>query len=311
LRELAVKLQNGREHMVKMYQEEPGTSGCKRIDQREKLNGLYADLAAGLIGTIIVAREDRLFRDRHGDQSGTFTRKAEEMSTVVLVPPLKPGQKLRYYDFSQHSHLRAFQDKMQQAADYIDFHVAYMHLNQRNEALRGCYDGRGLSPGLVIEKTTDPLERANAKPVLYEPWAEIMRDLWKRAKELGWRFNLLIREIDAMPYLFPEPLEEDKLKYYFPTSMRKVKNGYKPRGYAVKNWFKCRELAGDWTIGTYEKQGNKKVLVELRVKQNNHPAVIDDRELFEEGYIAATGYNLDSVEVPEARKDRKFIGRKE
>lgn len=132
---------------VRIYDEKAGKSGQKRIDERPELERLYRDMDKGIIGTIIVSREDRLFRDRHGAQSGAFTEKAEKMKTVVIVPPLGPQGKLRYYDFSDYEQLRKFQEKMQAAYDYIAIHVAYMSLNLHNKSTRGCYDGRPLPPG--------------------------------------------------------------------------------------------------------------------------------------------------------------------
>jgi hypothetical protein len=47
---------------VRLYDEGSGVSGQKRIDQREKLDLLYKDIKKGIVGTIVLAREDRLFR---------------------------------------------------------------------------------------------------------------------------------------------------------------------------------------------------------------------------------------------------------
>ena len=53
-----------REDGVRLYDEGAGKSGQKRIDDRPELNRMYSDIVAGLISTVIVAREDRLFRDK-------------------------------------------------------------------------------------------------------------------------------------------------------------------------------------------------------------------------------------------------------
>jgi hypothetical protein len=154
---------------VRVYDEGAGRSGQLRIDERKELNRLWADIDKGEIGTIVVAREDRLFRDKHGGQVGTFTEKAEKMGVVVIVPPLSPKSALRYYNFRNYNHLRAFQEKMRASYDFIETHVKYMHLNQANKSGRGCYDGRTLPPGLVIPSDADKMEQ---RPVAYEPWAD-------------------------------------------------------------------------------------------------------------------------------------------
>src|SRR2546428_10313092 len=64
---------------VRLYDEGSGVSGQKRIDQRKELDRLYQDINRGIIGTIVLAREDRLFRNKHMDQAGTFTKLLEKM----------------------------------------------------------------------------------------------------------------------------------------------------------------------------------------------------------------------------------------
>jgi hypothetical protein len=187
---------------VRTYDEGAGRSGQLRIDERPELDKLYADMDKGIIGTIIVAREDRLFRDKHGIQSGTFTDKAEKMKVVVIVPPLSARSALRYYNFGNYSHLRAFQDKMHSSYDFIETHVKYMHLNQANKSGRGCYDGRTLPPGLVIPLDVAKMEQ---RPVVYEPWAVKMRWIWAKWEELDYNVGLLTREIERLPYLFLTP----------------------------------------------------------------------------------------------------------
>jgi hypothetical protein len=56
------------------------------IDQREVLDRLYKDMHKGIVGTVILSREDRLFRNKHMDQVGAFTKLAEERRIKVIVP---------------------------------------------------------------------------------------------------------------------------------------------------------------------------------------------------------------------------------
>src|SRR5205807_1086592 len=72
---------------VRLYDEGAGVSGQKRIDEREKLDELYQDMHRGIVGTVILSREDRLFRNKHMDQVGAFTRLAEEKRIKAIVPP--------------------------------------------------------------------------------------------------------------------------------------------------------------------------------------------------------------------------------
>src|SRR5438132_12555639 len=70
---------------VSLYDEGAGVSGQKRIDQREVLDRLYKDMHRGIVGTLILSREDRLFRNKHMDQVGAFTRLAVEKRIKVIV----------------------------------------------------------------------------------------------------------------------------------------------------------------------------------------------------------------------------------
>jgi len=46
---------------ILLYDEGSGVSGTKAYDQRPQLSRLYLDIANGVIGSIVVARADRLF----------------------------------------------------------------------------------------------------------------------------------------------------------------------------------------------------------------------------------------------------------
>ena len=111
---------------VRLYDEGAGVSGQKRIDQREVLDRLYKDMHKGIVGTVILSREDRLFRNMHMDQVGTFTKLAEEKRIKVIVPPISSAsteERTRVYDFTIYRDLVAFQDKMREAYGYIEGHV--------------------------------------------------------------------------------------------------------------------------------------------------------------------------------------------
>jgi Resolvase, N terminal domain len=115
---------------VRLYDEGAGVSGQKRIDQRKELDRLYQDMHKGIIGAIVLTREDRLFRNKHMDQVGTFTRLAEEKRIKVIVPPISSAateERTRVYDFTIYRDLCAFQDKMREAYGYIEGHVKHMH----------------------------------------------------------------------------------------------------------------------------------------------------------------------------------------
>src|SRR5947208_9190673 len=139
---------------VRLYDEGAGVSGQKRIDQRNELDRLFQDMHKGIIGTIVLAREDRLFRNKHMDQVGPFTKLAEEKRIKVIVPPISSVARYdetRVYDFTVYQDLRAFQEKMKEAYAYIEGPIKHANQCKQNKADKGGYDGRGLPPGFVVK----------------------------------------------------------------------------------------------------------------------------------------------------------------
>src|SRR5262249_25512137 len=154
LQEYGALLYGNEEPLVELYDEGAGVSGQKRIDQRAELDRLYRDMNKGIIGAVVMAREDRLFRNKHMDQVGAFTRLAEEKRIKVIVPPISSvasDEKTRVYDFTVYRDLVAFQDKMREAYGYIAGHVKHMLQCKQNKADKGGYDGRFLPPGLAVK----------------------------------------------------------------------------------------------------------------------------------------------------------------
>src|SRR5712692_3113149 len=275
---------------IRLYDEGAGVSGQKRIDQREVLDRLYKDMHRGIVGAVILSREDRLFRNKHMDQVGAFTRLAEEKRIKVIVPPISSAsteERTRVYDFTIYRDLIAFQDKMREAYGYIEGHVKYMHLCQQNKADKGGYDGRALPPGLAVKG-----KKQDQEIVVYEPWAEEMRKLARRAQALSWDMGKLNREVAKKVFLFPEIPEEDRERYIFKAMVHHIPRvGYKPLDpQTIRDW-----LTNEMLIGWWQPDEDKPDTI-----IDNHPAVLD-YALFAEGYAALKGYTLDGEPVDKGR----------
>ncbi|HLX57515.1 MAG TPA: hypothetical protein VKR83_10850 [Ktedonobacteraceae bacterium] len=267
---------------VRLYDEGSGVSGQKRIDQRKVLDRLYQDINKGIIGTIVLAREDRLFRNKHMDQVGVFTKLAEEKRIKLIVPPISSVARYdetRVYDFTDYQDLRAFQDKMREAYAYIEGPIKHANQCKQNKADKGGYDGRGLPPGLVVKG-----KKQSQAIVIYEPWAKEIRKLAFRARALDWDMGKLNKEVARMVFLFPEIPEEDKERYMFRTNLRHIPGvGYKPRGpQVIKRW-----LTNEMYIGWWMPDADKPDTIV------DHHAAILDYALFAEGYARIKGYTLD------------------
>src|SRR5579883_3158955 len=275
---------------VRLYDEGSGVSGQKRIDQREVLDRLYQDANKGIIGTIVLAREDRLFRNKHMDQVGVFTRLAEEKKIKLIVPPISSVARYdetRVYDFTDYDDLRAFQDKMREAYAYIEGPIKHANQCKQNKADKGGYDGRGLPPGLVVKG-----KKQNQMIVVYEPWAKEIRKLALRAQALDWDMGKLNKEVARMVFLFPEIPGEDRERFMFRTNLRHIPGvGYKPRvPQVIKRW-----LTNEMYIERWMPDADKPDTI-----VDHHPAILD-YALFAEGYARIKGYTLEG-EVVESNR---------
>src|SRR5713226_5312856 len=68
---------------IHIFDEGSGVSGTKGPDKRKKLKSLLDEMVEDLIGDVVLARPDRLFRDKHFSNVSTFTEIAERMRVKV------------------------------------------------------------------------------------------------------------------------------------------------------------------------------------------------------------------------------------
>src|SRR6266567_4758214 len=203
---------------IRIYDEGAGVSGQKRIDQRKELNRLYKDIKDGLVGSLVIIHEDRLFRDEYHTNDTTFIELLAKHDVLLFV-----RTDHRRYDCTKSSERNALLEKMIASRNYLDDHVlGRMNGNQDAKALQGLFVGTNLGMGFVTRG-----KKKEQVILIYEPWAERIRWMYGRFKELDDVYKLG-REIEAMPYLFPDPSADDFLTYTFKIHMAKVPGGFKP-----------------------------------------------------------------------------------
>jgi len=203
---------------IRVYDEGAGVSGQKRIDQRKELNRLYKDIKDGLVGSLVIIHEDRLFRDEYHTNDTTFIELLAKHDVLLFV-----RTDHRRYDCTKSSERNALLEKMIASRNYLDDHVlGRMNGNQDAKALQGLFVGTNLGMGFVTRG-----KKKEQVILIYEPWAERIRWMYGRFKELDDVYKLG-REIEAMPYLFPDPSADDFLTYTFKIHMAKVPGGFKP-----------------------------------------------------------------------------------
>ena len=228
--------------MVLPFDEGAGVSGQKKIHQRPKMKEYWAALLDDQIGTTLVAREDRLFRDRHGTQPGAFTEESQKRHNILIVA----GK--RCYDFSRDDDLKVFKAKMDEAAAYLR-HVRYMNDMQLKKQGRGEWTGGCIVAPYAIDKMmqarvkeyikqqrllglrasdidfTEEMSMAY-RPVVYQPWLDRALDIFSKIKLFNYETPRLMRHIEEKQFIFPYPTGDDYLRYLFRNNMKRVSGGY-------------------------------------------------------------------------------------
>ena len=255
---------------VRVYDEGAGVSGQKRIDERLELNRLYNDIKQGLVGSLVIVHEDRLFRDEYHTNDTTFIQLLAKHNVLLFV-----RTDHRRYDCAKSSDRNALLEKMIASRNYLDDHVlGRMNGNQEAKALQGLFDGRSLPMGYVTQG-----KKKQQTILVYEPWAEVVRWMFQRFRDLG-SFGALCHEIETMPYLFPDPSGEDLLTHTFKIRMTKVPGGFKPTSHSSVRYM----MTNPAYIGAW-------VYDDAIVRESNHPAIVD-RDLFMWTYHTLTGRDL-------------------
>src|SRR6266568_8292610 len=169
---------------ILVFDEGAGVSGTKGYDQREQLSALYLAIANDIVGSLLVARPDRLFRDKHFLNVGMFTELAERKKLLLIVP----GK--RVYDFTKYADLQAFQKDMQDAYGYIATQIKYMNDARNQKMQRGKWGGSSLPAPYVIERSA---WKDDQIPVIYKPWLEPAIDLFTHFKAYDFSIARLCR----------------------------------------------------------------------------------------------------------------------
>jgi hypothetical protein len=226
---------------IEMYDEGAGISGTKGYDERPKLSQLYIDIANDLVGSLVVARADRLFRDKHFRNVSMFTELAEKKRIKLIVP----GRAV--YDFTRTKDLQAFQKEMQDAYNYLATQILYLTETRQQKVQRGLYGGGHLIAPYVIERAAWKDEQ---RPVIYRPWQDMSIELLQQFYDSDFSLASIARFIESREYLFRYPSAEDLQKYKFPTIMTRKEKGYTFTSLdAVKHYLSNLGLGGYAKIG--------------------------------------------------------------
>jgi hypothetical protein len=309
--------------MIVPCDEGSGVSGQKKIYERKQLLEAWDGILDDTLGTIFVAREDRLFRHRHLSQVGLFTEECQKHNVLVIVA----GK--RCYDFSRDDDLKTFIRKMEEAYAYLK-HIEYMIACQLQKQQRGEWIGGFISVPYAMDivaqnrvkeqiklrkylgeldiEFTEEMSMAY-RPVIYQPWLDRAIDLFEKFKLFNFQAPRLMRYIEEKPCLFPYPTAEDNIKYLFPYHMKQVGGtGYTfSRPLSIYRWMTNPLHIGSMVVGKEEIGTTKggKLIYEPIYMENCFEGILS-REEFEEYYIEIKGEDLNGNPVEDTKKKARF-----
>jgi hypothetical protein len=277
---------------IHIFDEGSGVSGTKGIDKRHKLRDLHVEIASNVIGDIVLARPDRLFRDKHFANVATFTQLAERMRVKVIVPRERG---VLVYDFTKYEDLKEFQRAMQEAYSYIDVQIGYMNRARAFKVGKGYYGGGNIILPYVLVRD---MPKEQQIVVIYDPWREQALDLFTKFKEFNFQTGRVARYIDEKPYLFKfmeliEPLHAEQ--YQVVTTMTRV-NG----GYTIANMESLRRYLKNLTLAGFAKAGRDEE-GNIILVPNILDAVVP-LELFDPCFASLTGEHIDGTPFDRKRQ---------
>jgi len=275
---------------IHIFDEGSGISGTKGVDKRKKLRTMMEEIVAGIIGDIVLARPDRLFRDKHFSNVSMFTELAEKMKVKVIVPKERGAL---VYDFTKYADLKAFQQAMQEAYAYIDVQIGYMNRMRAFKVSKGFYGGGNIILPYVLVKAM-PKEQQTI--VVYEPWKEVALDLFTKFQEFNFQTGRLARYIDEKPCLFECMSAALLEEYQVVTTMTRV-NG----GYTIANMETLRRYLRNLTLAGFVKAGKDTITGDTILIPNIIERVIP-LDLFDPCFASLTGEHLDGTPFARTRQ---------
>ncbi|HEU5376689.1 MAG TPA: recombinase family protein [Ktedonobacteraceae bacterium] len=267
-------------------------SGRLRIDQREGLKTLVDRIEADEIKAVIVAYEDRLFRDETQIQVNVFIDVCKRHNTFVITP-------YRRYDFHDPLDCQMFRMRCEQAAAFLHDYVERLHDCRDKVSLRGEYDGRAISIGFIVDrrkkisKEGQEIDNPGYKKFIpYEPHAKVVKWIFRRYRELGGNLSALCKEVKLMPVVFPPFGEEVDPRDIRKCGSLAVEGGYRPTRVGLIGILTNVVYIGYW------------VFENVVISKNNHAAIVDEED-FWYAFNRLSDYTPDGEENHRQKQSRQ------
>ncbi len=145
------------------------------------------------IGWIAAVHVNRLTRDKWLVKPGTIMKECYEND--IWLATLRMD-----FNFQDEYCQRVFMLEAEESARHLEWMKLVLGGGKAVASSNGYYDGRWIVPGYIVDRL-DPKKK---KYIIYGPHAEVVRWLFRRYLELDGNLYALCREVDSMPFLFPE-----------------------------------------------------------------------------------------------------------
>src|SRR6185312_13313994 len=263
-----------------LFDADLGVSGTLRIDQRTGLQELVARIEADEIKVVLVYQISRLFRDETGVQYNVFATKCKEHNCLLVTAD---GM---MFNFNNPMHIKMFRYLAELAAEYIPTQIKLLHQARLRKARQGFYAGQGtIASGYIVDYNQE--SPTFGKFIVYQDHKPPVLLLFERYYELGGNFNALCREVDEMPFVFPdfEPWVDKRNVNHW------KKRKHVPGGYKLKRFGVYSILTNPVYIGWWIVAGDV-------ISRTNHEPLIDKEHeyLFWYAFDRLSGYTVDGEE---------------
>lgn len=244
--------------------DDEGMSGTLDIHKRPGLTRVMGliqgeELIDGKrIGWIAAVAVNRFSRDPWLITPGVLMKTCYQYDTWVITLRM-------YFNFKDMYCQRVFMIETEEAARHLEWMKTILGGAKKAASAKGYYDGRVLPPGYIVDRS----DTHRKKLMPYEPHISPTQWLFNRIVELDFSVRGLCREVDALPFLYPQMDSSLDPKTRSRFTMGTIKEGpnagnHKPSRQGILSILTNPVYIGWW------------IPIEGEIVRDNHLAIIEE-----------------------------------
>jgi len=178
---------------IEIVPDDEAMSGTLDIHKRPGLTRVVHMIERKEIGWIGAVHVNRLTRDPWLITPSVLMKLCHDHD--VWISTLR-----MHFNFKDEYCQRVFMLEAEESARHLKWMKLVLGGAKSTASDSGYYDGRYIAPGYIVDRS-DPQRK---RYIVYRPHAEIVCWLFQRFLELDGNFPQLCREVEQMPYVFPQ-----------------------------------------------------------------------------------------------------------